>query len=221
MREIIRYIIEEDFMSNEHGGWASPAPAGLTALAVACFTFFAVLTGKVPGSVVPMLGCWLVGGFVVQFVVALVELKEGHLLGGNIFLFFSAFFMLTGGLEFFVKTNAAFAAFKPTSDIDGWAWLVLTATLILWTPAYLKTTTTALGLTVIVIDVAVVFVTLKDLALMPAATAGPVAGWALFIVGCLAIYIAAAIQLNAAWGKTILPLGGPIIKNTYSHSHSA
>lgn len=198
--------------SSEHGGWASPGPAGLTALAVACFTYFAVLTGKVPGTVAPMLACWLMGGFVVQLLVGIIELREGHILGGNVFTFFAAFFMLAGGLEFFVKTSAAFAAFKPTSQIDGWAWIVLTVTLILWTPAYLKTSTTALGILVLALDVGVVFVTLKDLALMPAATAGPYAGWCLLIGGILAIYITTAIQLNAAWGKTILPLGGPILK---------
>lgn len=129
-------------MSNGHGGgWASPAPAGLTALAIACFTYFAVLTGQVPGTVAPMLACWLIGGFIVQFIVALIELKEGHLLGGNVFLFFSAFFMMTGALEFLVKTSETFAKFGPTSEIDGWAWLVLLCTLLLWTPAYLKTST--------------------------------------------------------------------------------
>lgn len=202
-------------MSNqphEHAGWASPAPAGLTALAVACFTFFAVLTGRVPGTTAPLLGCWLIGGFVVQLVVGLVELKEGHLLGGNVFLFFSAFFMLAGGLEFLVKASGDFAAFGVTSEIDGWAWLVLLLTLILWTPAYLKTSTAVLGITVLFLDVAVLFVTLRDLAILPAATAGPIAGWAIGGGGVLAIYHAAALQLNTAWGKTILPLGTSILK---------
>lgn len=194
------------------GHWASPAPAGLTALAIACFTFFAVLTGKVPGSVAPLLGCWLIGGFVVQVIVAIIELKDGHLLGGNVFLFFSAFFMLVGGIEFLVRTNAGFAAAKPNAAIDGWAWLVLTITLILWTPAYLKTSNTVMGLLVLLLDVAVVFVTVRDLGYMDAATGSKYAGWFLLGGGILGIYMAAAIELNAAFGKTILPVGGSIIK---------
>lgn len=194
------------------GHWASPAPAGLTALAIACFTFFAVLTGKVPGSVAPLLGCWLIGGFVVQFTVAVIELKDGHLLGGNVFLFFSAFFMLVGGIEFLVRTNAGFAAAKPNTAIDGWAWLVLTITLILWTPAYLKTSNTVMGLLVLLLDVAVIFVTLKDLGLMDAAMGGKYAGWFLLGGGILGIYMAAAIELNAAFGRAVLPVGSSIIK---------
>ena len=187
--------------------WANPAPAGLTAYAIACFTFYAVLTGRVPHSTVPMLGCWLLGGFIVQIVVALIELREGALLGGNVFLVFSGFFMLTGGLEFLLKGFGINA----TSEIDGWAWLVLLLTLVLWTPAYLKTSPRVMGILVLVLDVGVLFVTLRDLGAVSGATGSPIAGYALGISGILAIYLAAAMQLNAAFGKTLLPLGKPIL----------
>lgn len=191
--------------------WASPAPAGLTALAVACFTYFAVLTGKVPNTTHPLLGCWLLGGFVIQIVVALLELKENQLLGGNVFLFFSAYFMLVGALEFLVKASDTFAAAAPTSEIDGWAWLVLLLTLLLWTPAYLKTSSFVMGLTIIVLDVGVLFVTIRDLGVISAELGSPIAGYAMGIVGLLGIYHAAAIELNNAWGKTVLPLGKSIL----------
>ena len=44
--------------SNEHNTWASPAPAGLVALAIACFCFYALLAGKVDHSCIP---CWVYG----------------------------------------------------------------------------------------------------------------------------------------------------------------
>lgn len=199
---------------SDHGAasFASPAPAGLTALAIACFTFFAVLTGQVGHNVTPLLACWLIGGFVVQLGCGLIELKDGHLLGGNVFFFFSAFFMLTGGLEFFVRASATYAAAKPDAAIDGWAWLVLFITLVLWTPCYMKTSTTIMGWLVIILTVGVFFVVARDLGWMTAAQASPLAGWCLLITGCLGIYQAAAIELNAAFGRVILPVGGPMIK---------
>ena len=198
-------------MSSDHGGaaWASPAPAGLTALAIACFTFYAVLTGKVPHAVTPMLACWLMGGFVVQLGAGLIELKDGHLLGGNVFFFFSGFFMLTGALEFFVAGSSSFAAVKPSTAIDGWAWLVLLITLILWCPCYLKTSSTVMGLLVIIITIGVGFVVIRDFGLMNAKQASLYAGNFLLVTGILGIWQAAAIQLNAAFGKVILPVGGP------------
>lgn len=44
-------------MSNNNGGWANPAPAGLVALGVACFIFFALLSGKVTAGAMPLMGC--------------------------------------------------------------------------------------------------------------------------------------------------------------------
>lgn len=193
------------------GGWANPGPAGLTALAIACFTFFAVLTGKVDHSCIPLLGCWLLGGFVVQLIVGLVELMEGVLIGGNVFTFFAAFFMLTGGLEFFVKYAGALNGWTMDARIDGYAWVVLSITLIVWTFGYLKTAPLALNLAVLCLDVACPLVALRDLGLAGPA-AGAMAGNFLLLAGIFGIYVAGGIILNTTFGKTILPLGSPVIK---------
>jgi len=50
--------------------------------------FFALLNGYVRGAdAIPLIACWLLGGFVVQIVVALIDLKEGKHAGGNTFIF--------------------------------------------------------------------------------------------------------------------------------------
>jgi len=82
---------------SSHGNWVGAGPAGLVALAVACFCFFALLTGRIDHSAIVIMGVWLIGGFVIQIITALLELKEGNLLGGNVFTFFSAYFMLIAG----------------------------------------------------------------------------------------------------------------------------
>lgn len=199
-------------MSSEQGGWGNPGPAGLTALAIACFTFYAVLCGKVPHAALPFLACWLIGGFVVQLIVGIIELREGAVLGGNVFVVFCAFFMLTGALEFLVLTQGK--ADPAGMALDGYAWLVLLITLVLWTFSYLKTSPAALGLTVILLDIAVLFVTIEKLGMFGdfAATAGYYGGLFLLFTGIAGMYVAAGIQLNSAFGKTILPLGKPIIK---------
>jgi succinate-acetate transporter protein len=196
-------------MSGDGHGWANPAPAGLVALAMACFTFYALLSGTVKVGAIPLLGCWLIGGFVVQLVVGIVELMEGNSTGGNVFLFFSAFFMLVGGLEFFVKYFAAANQWSIPLDahIDGWAWLSLAIALLLWTPAYFKGTG-ILSLAVISLDVAVPLIAFMDMGVL-GASYKPIAAYALLLTGVLAIYLSAAIILNTAYGKTILPIAGP------------
>lgn len=197
-------------MSNQENGWANPGPAGLVALAVACYTFGALYTGRVAGSSLPLIGLWLLGGFVIQFTVAVIELRENTILGGNVFLFFSAFFMFVTGLECLFKFWMSVKGIPLDATIDGYAWVVLAVSLLLWTPGYFKAPL-VMGLIVLSLDVAVPIIALKDLKILGSGGAF-IAGIFLFISGTLAIYMAAGVILNSVFGKQVLPLGSPILK---------
>jgi len=196
-------------------GWANPTPAGLVALAVACFCFFALLSGSInrtPGqsNAMPLMACWLLGGFVIQLIVALLDLKSGNATGGNTFLYFSAFFMLVGGLEFLLKS------FAPGLDtrVDGWAWMVLTLVVWLWTPAFFRSPL-LLTLIVLFLDLALPFIALMDLKIFSegfAKVGAPIAAWSLLAAGCTAIYLSSATIVNGAFEKKLLPNPGPICK---------
>lgn len=205
-------------MNNRHNApapWANPTPAGLVALAVACFLFFPYLTGrvgKIPGefSAMPLMAAWLFAGFVVQLVVALCDLKSGNAAGGCTFLYFSAFFMLAGSLSFMMKS------FAPGLDtrIEGYAWVVLSATVILWAPAFFKGSS-LLFLIILSLCVACPMVAICDLQLLPAAAAtvcANVAGWSMLIGGIIGIYLAAVLIVNGAYGRDIFPNPAPFYK---------
>ena len=198
-------------MADHGNGWANPGPAGLVALAMACFTFFALFTGRVDGTALPLLGIWLLGGFVIQVIVAIIELKEGAILGGNVFLFFSAFFMLVTGLECLFKFWMGTKGITLDARMDGWAWLTLAIALILWSPGYFKSPL-AMILCVLSLDIAVPVVALKDLTIIPGAIGAPLAGIFLLLAGIFGLYMAAGTVLNTALGKQALPLGSPWIK---------
>ncbi len=191
--------------------WATPGPAGLVALAVACFGFYAVLSGTVQPTAVPVLGLWLLGGFVVQLSVALIEMKSGVVTGGNVFLFFSAFFMLVGGMEFIFKYFAAANGWVVDFTIDGWLWLPLLITLLFWTAAYLKESPAIMSMVVLLLDVGVFFVTFMDMGVL-ARSWSPIAAFLLLGAGICALWVASAIIINTAFGRKILPMPGPILK---------
>jgi len=184
--------------------WANPTPAGLVALAAACICFFALLTGRVSVSAMPLIGCWLLGGFVIQIVVALIDLKSGNLPGGNTFLFFSAFFMLVSGLEMLLKYNAIIDGAPLEGIVDGYVWSVLTIVLLLWTPAFFKKFS-LLSVIVILLDIALPFIALTDLGLLPGGFAH-ISAWALLGAAAVAVYLCSAMVVNGALGKTIYPL---------------
>ncbi len=192
--------------------FANPGPAGLVALAVACFTFGAVHTHQVDHSCIPLLGIWLLGGFVVQVITGVIELRDGNILGGNIFTFFSAFFMLVTGLELIFKFFASVNGWKIDARIDGWAWMALALALLMWTPGYFKAPLSLFAV-VLALDVAVPLVALMDLKWLPGSLT-MVSGTALYIAGIFGLYTGAAVVLNTVYGKTVLPTGSPLIKPT-------
>ncbi len=186
--------------------WSNPTPAGLVALAVACFCFFAMLTGRIETSALPLMACWLLGGFVVQLVVGLLDLKGGNHTGGNTFLFFSGFFMLAGGLEMLLKHRAILAGNPLDARVDGYAWLALTIIVLLWTPAFFKSFS-LLSLIVLLLDLALPFIALTDLGVLPKGYSH-ISAWALLAAGVVAIYLCSAQVVNAAYGKAVYPLPG-------------
>ena len=197
-------------MSGHEKGWVGAGPAGLVALAMACFIFFALLTGRVEHSAIPLMGIWLVAGFVVQLVTALLELKEGNLLGGNVFTFFSAFFMLASGLELLFKFFAAHNGVELDARISGYAWVAICIAITMWTPAYLAGAR-SLSLVVVSLVPALWIIGLRDIGILGANWA-PAAGYLALVGGIFGLYTSSAIILNDKFGKTVLPLGSPFIK---------
>ena len=132
-------------MAHEHS-FATPGPAGLGALAVACFGFGAVFLGLVKPGGLPILAAWLFGGCLVQYTTAVMELKDHNVLGGNVFLFFAAFFMLGAALSTlskflmlagagaFIPKAAAVAAAAPAAGAAAAAPVVAAAAPITWFP---------------------------------------------------------------------------------------
>lgn len=196
-------------MSENTHSFATPGPAGLGALAVACFGFGAVFLGKVGLDGLPLLAAWLIGGGIVQFTVAVMELKDHNLTGGNVFLFFSAFFMFGAALSVLAKFLMLANGHTPLAYVEGWCWMAGAGYLTMVTPAYLKGTR-LLFFIVILLDIALWIITALDLGLAPA-TLKPVVGVLLISAGVIGIYTAGAVVNNSVFGHQVLPLPGPIV----------
>ncbi len=198
-------------MAQQEHSFANPGPAGLIALALVCFCFFAILTGRVPHEVLPLLACWQAGGFIVQIITGIIELKDHNVVGGNVFTYFAAFFMLTGALESITKYLLLVNKLPFAAQIDGWAWLVLAIATTMLTPAYLLSTPFLLA-ALITADIGIWAVALMDLGVVSHAVGAPIAAWFLLFTGILGLYIALGIVMNTAFKRTIIPLGKPLVR---------
>ena len=199
-------------MSHGNDGWASPIPAGLLSLVVACLLFYALLSGQVtsPGAL-PIMGFWLLGAFVIQVSVALIELKTGAYNGGNVFLVFSSFFCLTTGLSMFFKYYAALSKLPIDTRVDGWAFLGILVCLIPITIAYLKKSPLSFNLLVIALVISLALLTGLDLKILDHIYARYCA-WGFLVSAFFAFWTMAAMFLNTNFEKTIIPMGPPMIK---------
>ncbi|NIB38656.1 hypothetical protein HBA55_03610 [Pseudomaricurvus alkylphenolicus] len=200
-------------MSEPQHTFVSPGPAGLAALAVACFGFGAVFTGQVGLGGLPLLAAWLIGGGIVQYTVAVIELKDHNMTGGNVFLFFSAFFMFGAALSVLVKflmLSGMLGSAAPQSVVEGYCWMAGAAFLTSITPSYLKAPKPLFAV-VILVDIVLWMIVGLDLGLLDAAFK-PLVGYLLFSAGWIALYLAAAIVNNHIHGKELLPTFGSFVE---------
>jgi len=200
-------------MSTHGHSFVSPGPAGLAALAVACFGFGAVFTGKVGLGGLPLLAAWLVGGGIVQYSVAVMELKDHNMTGGNVFLFFSAFFMFGAALSTaakFLMLSGMLGDVQPLVTVEGYCWAAGASFLTLVTPAYLKSPK-PLCVIVLIIDVVLWMIVGLDLAILDASYK-PIVGYLLFLAGAIALYLSGAIVNNHIYGRTVMPTFGSFLK---------
>jgi succinate-acetate transporter protein len=197
-------------MDHQHS-FANPGPAALGAYAVAVFGFGPVFLGKVGLNGLPLLAAWLVGGGIVQLTAAIIELKDHNLTGGNVFLYFSGFFMFAAALSVFAKFMMLSKGIKPDAYIEGWLWAAGSGFLIAMTPSYAKSNA-ALFILVLAVDVALVLISLLDLGLANPAVFKPIVGYILIGTGVIALYLIAAIATNTTFGRTVLPIPKPFIE---------
>jgi uncharacterized protein len=198
-------------MAHEHT-FATPGPAGMASLAVACFGFAAVFLGKVTIEGLPLLACWLVGAGIVQYTTAVMELKDHNITGGNVFLFFAAFFCFAAALSVFAKFMMIKFGMKPAVVIEGWMWAVGAAFLTVVTPAYGKANAMMFFLVLIVDVVLWMLVGIDSGWYGDPAILRPACAWLLLITGVIAIYLAGAIVCNTVYGKAIYWIPKPLIK---------
>ena len=118
--------------------------------------------------------------------------------------------MFVSGLEMIFKFNIANSSIEIDSHLDGWAWAALTLVMYAWTPAFFKTPA-LLAVIVFALDIALPFICLTDMGVLPASYK-IISAWAFLVAGITGVYLSAAIIVNTAFGKNVYPNPGPIIK---------
>ncbi|MBN2570093.1 MAG: hypothetical protein JXB42_11740 [Deltaproteobacteria bacterium] len=198
-------------MAQMEHSFATPAPAGLAALAVAAFGFAAVFFGKVGLGGLPLLAAWLIGGGIVQFTTAVIELKDHNITGGNVFLFFAAFFMFAAALSTLAKFGMIIFKIQPLPLVEGYMWMAGATFLTLVTPAYIRSSS-LFFVALIVADAILWCICLLDMGIIDPKAWKPVVGYLLLFLGCAGLYLSGATLCNTVFGRAIYPVPKPLVK---------
>jgi hypothetical protein len=199
---------------SDHAGttWANPAPAGTISLGFAIMIFYALLTGKVPAEAHMLAGLWLLGAFVIQVCVGLIELNMGADIGGNIYLWFGSFFCLATGLVFIWEYFAHIYGWPVHLGLQGYLWICIW--LVMWInwPVFLKRFPLTLIIVFSLMNACAPLMAFMNLGMIPAKVYAPIIGQCMGVASLFALYSGAAMITNTAFGRQMFPLGSPLLK---------
>lgn len=199
-------------MAEGKTNWAMGTPAALYIIGASCFGLFALLSGLVPGSAIPVMAAWLIAAAVGIFICGIIDLARGDILLGTIFVVFATLIFLGGGTSFnatLALGDAAGAGFA----LSGWIWLAIGIILLLFLPSVGRASW-SLFLFVLVLAVAVLLLAWGFIGGAPVLGSGIllIAGYLLLLFGLYTLYVGTVFVLNTVAGAPKLGIGGPLFK---------
>jgi len=191
----------------EKKSFANPGPAGLMVLAFYLAALWPVVTHRAPHEMINVLIALGFAGGLVQFTAGIIDLKNGEIMTGNIMLAFSAFMWL-GFWEFLGKS----LGFIPenTSIVDGYVFIVMGVLMVGFTFGHLKAPKITL---LFMIFTDIFFLSAGAFFLTHKLALWSIVGIVLPLIILSILWIVFGIVLNGVFGKEIVPMGKPLIKD--------
>jgi uncharacterized protein len=185
--------------------YASAGPAGLMALAFFLGCLWPVATHQADHSLSSVLVVLGLAGGIIQLAAGIIELRNGMIMQGNILLAFSTFMFLGMG-ENLLKILQLMPA--DTAAVDGWVFLVMGILMCGFTVGHLLAPFAAflfmISTDLFFVPAGLFFLTHKRIFWL-------IASWDLPFVIMLITWVVLGTVLNSLFGKTIIPLGKPLI----------
>lgn len=215
-------------MESPQTTWADPSLAGLFSLGAGTTAVWAALTGRTGPHDLPILVVWLLAVAFVQLIAGLVSLKRGDPLGGAVSLTFALFFWGAPALTTAVLLYSPSAAGEGPSMsliMNGWVFALLGIVLACFVPVFAlqsALTAAAIGMfsAAVFLLAALNLQPFQTQAQAPWPTVAWTAGWLIGIAGLLMVYAGIAMAWLFAFGRSVLPMPGPIslVRPTSSQS---
>ena len=185
--------------------------AGCFALSVATLGFYALLTGRASMDGFLIFGIWLIAGGLIHFACGVIGSLNNDELTSNAFMFYAAILMLVSGVAVIVKYCAAMNGWPLDPRIEGYTWITIWMSILLWTPAILKLYPSVMSLGLMPLNVAFPIIVFVNLGMISPSWLA-LSGYAHGLTGLVFLYLGGAFVVNTVFGREVMYLGRPLIK---------
>ncbi len=202
-------------MTQPQETWADPSPAGLFAVGAGTTAVWTVLTGRAGPHDAGVFVVWLLASGLLQLVVGLVHLRRGDPTGGSLNLAFGVLFFGAPAGTAAVLSGGAAAGGGATLVMNGWIFLLLGVVLAAYVPIVARQSA-LLVLALGIFTGAVFLLALLNLRAPAEQQQAPwplvawSAGWLIGVAGLLMVYLGIATAWLHAFGRSVLPIPGPL-----------
>jgi len=195
-------------MAQQQEKWIDPTPASLFLVFCITLVLWAAFTGIISMNAMPVIGYYFLTFGVLWLIAAVINFRNGDLLGGAINGVFGVILGLSSGTSLILGTYFASQGVELDTRADGlFLFFVGIIFLIfafcgakrLWLFFMLLL---ALGIGFILLGL--------GMAGIAGLWAFPIGGWLMFVGGVFSLYTGSAMVVNFSFGRPVLPLGGPL-----------
>jgi succinate-acetate transporter protein len=182
---------------------ADPLPLGLGSFGVSVLLLAITQAGLVDPAALPVsvLAVSLTAGGLGHIIAGLLHFVRGEGFPGTVFLSYAAFWFSYVLIVQFYAPSVVAKGGDPTAAIGWFLVAYAVVTTYLFITALATTKTLALLFALLLIG----FYTVAIATFTGNSAIGFVAGWVLLADALVALYLSAALTMNDAWGRTILP----------------
>jgi hypothetical protein len=188
---------------------AVATPAVLFSVAAGLIGLWALETGQVPMSGMPMLVGWLLATVVTNIVGAIMAFIRKELISATMCIIFGPVIGLGGAVTTAIQAWGHLPA--SAGLVNGYVWLflgiiLLIIDIVMWTGPWL------MALIQLNISVALIIAGLGMAAKIGAHPWNTIAGWMIFATAVGFLYVCFAALMNETFQRKIIPVGWPLIK---------
>lgn len=195
-------------MAQQQEKWIDPTPASLFLVFCITLVLWAAFTGIISMNAMPVIGFYFLTFGVLWLIAAVINFRNGDLLGGAINGVFGIILGLSSGTSLILGTYFASQGVTLDTRADGLFLFFVGIIFIIFAFCGAKRLWL---LFMLLLALGIGFILLGlGMAGIAGLWAFPIGGWLMFVGGVFSLYTGSAMVVNFSFGRPVLPLGGPL-----------